>query len=459
MLSEKDTFSSEQALTAEDSNVFDSRETVISIRNVGKVYRIYDKPQDRLKQMLFWRFGYHYGQDFWALQNVSFDIKKGETVGIIGRNGSGKSTLLQIIAGTLSPTLGNVTVKGRVTALLELGSGFNPEFTGRENVFLNGAILGISEEEMQYRYDEIAAFADIGHFIDQPTKIYSSGMAVRLAFAVQACLTPDILIVDEALAVGDMYFQAKCMAKIAELRKGGTSILFVSHATDTVKAICSRAILLDGGNVIAEGHPDPVTDKYVSLVLRPDAAVAAAEASVETDTSAAVRSVVQPPFEKRVTERFGSGEARFIECKIMDDGREKDAIVHGRTCEIHAWLQYNENIPVMGEVGVVVRTLDGIDLFAANSFLLREVYPPQSKGAIVEVVFRFKNILAPGVYSIALGYRAPVQGSYVDKAFNAAIFRVDTADGRVMPFRFSIPCDFEYRVVESAALTLSADSA
>lgn len=432
---------------ASDPQPSDQAEVVIAVRDVSKMYRIYDRPQDRLKQML-WRGRRAYGHEFWALRNTSFEVRKGETVGIVGRNGSGKSTLLQIIAGTLTPTEGEVQVNGRVTALLELGSGFNPEFTGRENVFLNGAILGVSRVEMDARIDEIIAFADIGEFIDQPTKIYSSGMVVRLAFAVQACLQPDILIVDEALSVGDMYFQTKCMAKIAELRKQGTSILFVSHAVDMVKAICSRAILLDHGHIVAEGHPDPVTDRYIALTMGAKDA-AATPAPVEQDTDLVEhRSLVQPQFDKRISERFGNGKARYIECQIFQNGHETDVLRHGSPCEIHGLLAYNETVTELGEVGVVVRTLDGLDLFAANSFLLREVYPPQLKGALVRIVFSFEVILSPGVYSVALGYRAPVQGDYVDKVYNAAVFRVETPDGRLMPFRFSIPSDFAFEVVD-----------
>src|SRR6266542_6439942 len=207
-------------------------EVAISVRGVGKMYRIYDRPQDRLKQML-WRGRRTYGREFWALRDASFEVRKGETLGIIGRNGSGKSTLLQIIAGTLAPSEGEVTVNGRVAALLELGSGFNPEFTGRDNVFLNGSILGFSREEMAARFDEIAAFADIGEFIEQPIKTYSSGMVVRLAFAVIAHVDADILVIDEALAVGDACFTQKCMRFLRRFMEKGT-VLFVSHDISSV---------------------------------------------------------------------------------------------------------------------------------------------------------------------------------------------------------------------------------
>ncbi len=241
-----------------------AQEHAIAVHHVSKMYRIYDKPADRLKQM-FWRGRRSYGQEFWALHDISFEVSKGEMVGIIGRNGSGKSTLLQIIAGTLAPTEGEVQVKGRVTALLELGSGFNPEFTGRENVFLNGALLGLSHEEVRARFDEIAAFADIGTFIDQPVKLYSSGMMVRLAFAVQACVEPEVLIVDEALTVGDVFFQQKCYRRLEALREQGTSILFVSHALGDVRQFCQRAIVLSHGRSMFQGSAYDAVSFYMLL--------------------------------------------------------------------------------------------------------------------------------------------------------------------------------------------------
>lgn len=220
----------------------------IKIDSLSKNYQLFDKPSDRLKQMLF-RGKKKYYREFDALQNISFEIAKGETVGIIGRNGSGKSTLLQIIAGTLTPTNGKIKVNGRVAALLELGSGFNPEFTGRENVYLNGAILGISKSEMDNRFNDIIEFADIGDFIDQPVKTYSSGMYIRLAFSIAINVEADILIVDEALAVGDTKFQIKCIEKMKEIKENGTTILFVSHAGEQVKRFCEKGIWLENGKI------------------------------------------------------------------------------------------------------------------------------------------------------------------------------------------------------------------
>jgi len=238
-------------------------ELAVRASGLGKCYHIYDRPEDRLKQIL-WRGRRSFYREFWALREVSLEVARGGTLGIIGRNGSGKSTLLHVIAGTLAPTTGRIDVAGRVAALLELGSGFNPEFTGRENVFLNGAILGMSRADVARRFDDIAAFADIGEFLDQPVKVYSSGMVVRLAFAVQAHVDADVLIVDEALAVGDVYFQHRCMRRIRQLLDRGTTLLFVSHATDTVKRFCRRGLWLDGGAVRYFGEAGVAVERYLA---------------------------------------------------------------------------------------------------------------------------------------------------------------------------------------------------
>jgi len=242
-----------------------SPEAVIEARGVGKMYRIYDRPQDRLKQMLFSGLGRRYGHEFWALRGASLEVRRGERVGIIGRNGSGKSTLLQIIAGTLAPTEGEVLVGGRVAALLELGSGFNPEFTGRENVLMNGAILGLTGREMEARMDEIAAFADIGEFLDQPVKLYSSGMFVRLAFAVASSVDADVLLIDEALAVGDVFFQQKCYRRLESLRERGVAVILVSHSMADIEQFCQRALLLDKGAVAFAGPASEAVKRYYLL--------------------------------------------------------------------------------------------------------------------------------------------------------------------------------------------------
>ncbi|MEW7001596.1 ABC transporter ATP-binding protein [Serratia ureilytica] len=242
-----------------------SSEFAISVKNISKRFEMYANPKHRLYQML--SFGHRtFFKEFWALNGVTFDVKRGETLGILGRNGEGKSTLLQIIAGTLTATSGSVEVNGKPAALLELGAGFNPEFTGRENVYLSGIILGMTRSEMDQKFPEIEAFADIGEHIDQPVKTYSSGMYVRLAFAVQACIKPEVLIVDEALSVGDEKFQRKCFDYIESLRAQGCSIILVTHSTSTVEKFCQRAILLRKGRVEAIGSAKEIIDQYHALL-------------------------------------------------------------------------------------------------------------------------------------------------------------------------------------------------
>lgn len=239
-----------------------SDDIVLSVKNVSKRFEMYDKPRHRLQQMLLGPFGKKYYREFWALRDINFEVRRGECVGIIGRNGAGKSTLLQIITGTLQPTSGEVAVHGRIAALLELGSGFNPEFTGRENVYMNAAILGLTKKETDDKFQEIVDFADIGEFIDQPVKTYSSGMMVRLAFAVQIAVDPEILIVDEALAVGDIAFQQKCYERIKRLREQNVTILLVSHDLASILNLCSRTLLLYDHKLVLDGLPNDVVEAY-----------------------------------------------------------------------------------------------------------------------------------------------------------------------------------------------------
>lgn len=233
----------------------------IRVKELGKCYPLYQKPHDRLKRII-WNRNKNASHDFWALSDISFDVKKGESLGIIGRNGSGKSTLLQILCKTLTPTTGSFEINGSIAALLELGAGFNPEFTGKENIYLNGAILGFTKKQMDELYEEIISFADIGEYIDQPIKKYSSGMFVRLAFAIQACVRPDILIVDEALSVGDIFFQQKCANRMNQLREQGTTLIFVSHDMATVRDLCDKAIYLKSGKMIYSGSSIEAIRKY-----------------------------------------------------------------------------------------------------------------------------------------------------------------------------------------------------
>jgi lipopolysaccharide transport system ATP-binding protein len=279
----------------------------VAVRNLAKCYQIYDKPQHRLLQTLL-RGMKRYYRDFWALDEVSFEIGRGETFGIVGRNGSGKSTLLQLICGTLTPTRGEVAVNGRVAALLELGAGFNPDFTGRENVYLNATVLGLTHAEIDDRFERIAAFADIGDFMEQPVKTYSSGMFLRLAFAVIAHVDADVLVIDEALAVGDAFFTQKCMRFLREFRAHGT-ILLVSHDLQAVMSLCDRALWLDAGKVGNIGLPKPVCEEYIGAIQE------TARAPQLT-----VNAAADSPQRSHSSEEFGRGYSRITGVEFLDAG-------------------------------------------------------------------------------------------------------------------------------------------
>src|SRR5687767_3952944 len=267
--------------------------TAIRVDAVSKQFRIYNRPVDRLKESLT-RGRWKSHRAFWALNNVSFEVEAGTTTGIIGPNGSGKSTLLQIITGTLEPTHGSVWLEGRVAALLELGAGFNPEFTGIENVFMNTALMGLSKSETESLLPEIASFAEIGDFIYQPLKTYSSGMYIRLAFAAAIAVSPQILIIDEALAVGDAVFQHRCTRRIKQMQESGTTILFVSHDPGAIRALCNRAILLNGGRMEADGAPTEVLNRYQKVIMAQEAAYAEAQlARVQETTEQAVAALAE----------------------------------------------------------------------------------------------------------------------------------------------------------------------
>jgi lipopolysaccharide transport system ATP-binding protein len=310
-----------------------SSDVAVAAAGLGKCYQIYDKPQDRLKQTLF-RGRRQFYREFWALRDISLEVRKGETVGVIGRNGCGKSTLLQLIAGTLSPTTGNVGIDGRVAALLELGAGFNRDFTGRENVFVNGAILGIPRAEMERRFDAIAAFADIGDFIDQPIKTYSSGMVVRLAFAVSINVDPDILIVDEALAVGDAAFQFKCHERLNALTESGVTLLFVSHNMEMVRTFCNRVVYLQEGRLRGTGSPEDMTELYY-FDLR-------AEQQRSRGTGSAV--TWKEPLYGSGQAAFGTDDGRIVDASYADGGGQFSAFASGQEVTIVVDAQYKSTV-------------------------------------------------------------------------------------------------------------------
>jgi ABC-type polysaccharide/polyol phosphate transport system ATPase subunit len=360
----------------------------VEFQGVSKSYAIYDAPGDRLKELLSLnRLKRH--KDFWALHDVTFEAKRGETFCIVGENGSGKSTLLQMVAGILQPTSGTVTVGGRVSALLELGAGFNPEFSGRDNVYLNGSILGLTSRQIDERYKGIETFAEIGDFINQPVKTYSSGMVVRLAFAVAINVDPEILLVDEALAVGDIYFRQRCMRKVHELRSRGITILFVSHAVSDVKAIGDRAMWLDRGRMVEIGEPDRVVAKYLAAMTAKDSTYLLLKAGTEEKRQAS-GPVHAPEIVETIPNidyRFGDGRAEVLGIAVLDEqGRPLHLLDPCSRILVRISVRAREDVP-MPIVGFMLRNQLGMDFAGTNT--AREGYelPPMQPGDIYTVDF------------------------------------------------------------------------
>ena len=414
---------------------------ILSVRNISKCFEMYEKPVHRLWQTLFAGKRKFY-KEFWALKDISFDVRRGECIGIVGRNGAGKSTLLQIITGTLSPSTGSVDVKGRIAALLELGSGFNPEFTGHENVYLNGAILGLSKEEIDKRYDDILAFADIGDFIDQPVKTYSSGMMVRLAFAVQVMVDPDILIVDEALAVGDAFFQQKCMRFLKKFCKDHT-VLFVSHDTGAVTALCNRAILLSKGSIELEGTPTEVSKRYLLDYYQDGQKVDGAQMASKGETMA-VESFVdmrQKLFNSSTlrtdielfkfdlnASSFGDGGASLYRVRMLDSDRNPLAwAVGGEIVILEIAFKVNRNVtsPI---IGFTIKNRYGQNVVVDNTYITYRRSPlAVAENMTVVAEFEFvMPIIAAGEYSISPAIADGTQENHVQLCWvnDAMIFNV-----------------------------------
>lgn len=393
----------------------------IQVNNLGKCYHIYKKPRDRLKQFLIQGLnriigspiGEPYYREFWALKDVSFEVKRGETVGIVGRNGSGKSTLLQMICGTLTPSSGGVRTSGRVAALLELGSGFNPEFTGRENIYLNGAVLGLSKEEVDARFDDIVGFADIGDFISQPIRSYSSGMVVRLAFAVQAQSNPDILVVDEALAVGDAKFQAKCFSHLKKLKAQGASILLVSHSTEQIATHCDRAVLLKSGGLVAVGAPRDIINLHLDDMFgveRLGDVEAPVDLPKDFDQEAHSLSFVEDRFHLRPTYnpheyRWGDGSVLLLDhCMQAGTQMNVGVVRSGAVVDLTLSIRFLSHV-VRPIVGFTIKTKEGLTLYNTNSELQRcnGISTSGEAGSVLTVSISFVAAFAPGDYFVSLG--------------------------------------------------------
>lgn len=388
-------------------------EIVISLRNVSKCYKRYSHPVDRLKELLF--PGKSRAEDFWALRDINLEITKGETLGIIGQNGSGKSTLLQIIAGTLTPTTGKVWVNGRVSALLELGSGFNPEFTGRQNVFFNGQILGLSREEITDKFDKIAAFADIGNFLDQPVKTYSSGMIVRLAFAVVANTDPQVLIVDEALAVGDAKFQARCMKRIRQLKEQGVTILFVSHDSSSVKILCQRVALISYGKILEVGNPKDVVNHYIALLTSEPTSKGSELLDSRLDFNTI--DLITPDQSSQETtkiHRHGNQLAVLNYVKLTD---LKDQEIYPEKLETGTDFKLVIGLEAKTDlfdlvIGFSIRNLMGLVVYGTNTYLMDFKLPQLSTGQRIIVDFKLPCYFNKGVYTITAGIHSEEGISY-----------------------------------------------
>lgn len=432
-------------------------EVTISLRNVSKCFNRYDKPVDRLKEIIL--PNRNHSQKFWALRDISFKVRRGETMGIIGRNGSGKSTLLQIICGTIAPTSGDVNVNGRVAALLELGAGFNPEFTGRENVYMNGAIMGLSKMEVNERFDNIAAFADIKDFIDRPVKTYSSGMYVRLAFSAAIHISPEILIVDEALAVGDMFFQAKCMARMRRMVDNGVTILFVSHDVGSVKSLCKSCLFLEEGNIQNIGKSEFVVNEYLKKSRhKPEETltqIATAGLDIQNfSTESSLESIdlqqIKEEFSQLENSGYGSSQAIIEGYRFSDSaGNKLDHFQWGEKITIQILTRFiigSENY----SIGFLLRDLYGLDIFGTNLKYELESVAEVRVGQTIISSFSFRLLLQPNTYTLTLAVSVTNQmGEEVicDWHDNIFTFKITKLNSLTPETKVYIPTEAEIRIV------------
>ena len=391
----------------------------ISVQGVSKIYKLYDKPIDRLKEAVsLTHKSYH--RDFFALSDISFDVKKGETVGIIGTNGSGKSTILKIITGVLSPTTGTAEVSGNISALLELGAGFNSEYTGLENIYMNGTMMGFSRQEMERRMDDILRFADIGDFVNQPVKTYSSGMFVRLAFALAINVDPEILIVDEALSVGDVFFQAKCYRRMEEMMKNGTTILMVSHDMGSIIKYCDRVVLLNRGTFVAQGEAGKMVDLYKKILANQTDELA--EALIEEKKEALGLPVEATVSDKRMKDRmnlnpevqeYGDGRASFEDFGTLDArGNVTNLLLKGEMFTIRERVRFHA--PIENPIFTyTLRDKKGTDITGTNTLFEGTEIKPVKDGDVYTVSFRQKMNLQGGEYLLSMSCTGYENGEHV----------------------------------------------
>ena len=383
----------------------DEKKVAIQVKGLEKAYKLYDKPSDRLKEALGFGRKKRY-KEHYALKGVDMTIYQGETVGIIGTNGSGKSTILKIITGVLNPTGGSVYVNGRISALLELGAGFNMEYNGIENIYLNGTMIGFSKKEIDAKMDDILNFADIGDYVHQPVKTYSSGMFVRLAFAVAINIEPEILIVDEALSVGDVFFQAKCYHKFEEFKEMGKTIVFVSHDLSSISKYCDRVVLLNQGVKLGEGSPKEMIDAY-KQVLVGQYVPAADDQSLLSDkeitaAAAAAAGTVKGEVNPELLE-YGTKDAMITGYKITDDmGRETSALLKGKECTITMQVHFEHDIeaPIFA---FTIKNIKGVEITGTNTMVEKAFLSPVRAGSDMEITFTQKIDLQGGEYLLSFG--------------------------------------------------------
>jgi lipopolysaccharide transport system ATP-binding protein len=405
----------------------------IEVSNLSKKYQIYRRPGDKLTEVLrLSRKTLH--QEFWALQDVSFRVDPGTTLGIIGQNGSGKSTLLQILAGIMRQTRGDCHVRGKISALLELGSGFNPEFTGRENVFMNGAILGLDGAEMGRRFDSILRFAEIGEFIDQPVKTYSSGMFMRLAFAVAVNVDPDVLLVDEALSVGDLIFQHRCMHRMNQLRASGKTIVLVTHDLGAVSKFCDRALLLDSGSLLEDARPDTVIQKYRALSFERERRYAGDSDGPAGDAEFQASRLQEMPVATsipNIDHRFGSGEASVIGIDLLDGaGHSVRDAFGGQKVVVRVSVRFSAPVP-SPILGYTIRDRLGVEISACNTTYAGKILPAAQPGQVMTSDFHVVlPRLAAGSYSLspAVARGNVLKHDMCDWIDNALVFSVQSED-------------------------------
>ena len=431
----------------------------VEFQQVSKSYSIYDAPSGRLQELLtFNRLRRH--RDFWALRDISFEVKRGETFCVVGENGSGKSTLLQIVAGILQPSAGQTAINGRVSALLELGAGFNPEFSGRDNVYLNASILGFNKRQIDARYKEIESFAEIGEFIHQPVKTYSSGMAVRLAFAVAIHVDPEILLVDEALAVGDIYFRQRCMRKVHELRSRGVTVLFVSHATADVKALGDRVLWLDHGRLVEIGAPDAVISRYLAAMSAKDSTYRRHE--MENHVAQGSRTPVRAPEVvetiPNIDGRHGDGRARILGIAVLDEYGFPIQMLEPAS-RIVVRISVRAESPLRApNVGFMLRNQLGIDFAGVNT--AREGYEldPMQPGDIVTVDFYLD---LPELYPASFSFSPAVADGPLDAYAmcdwidNAIALQMSRSDGEIYGY-LRLPCRIEVNAPAPARTAASS---